>query len=78
MRRWVQLAPKTPAEGPRQTAPRPDEGADEPGLAPRTGCATLLTCIFHGLELVHGTQRELLRSTATARFVNLSSPSRFV
>ena len=38
----------------------------------------VLTYIFHGLALVHGTTQELCRSTATVWFIIPSSPSRFM
>ena len=46
--------------------------------APDSDPCDFLTCIFHGLALVHGTTQELCRSTATVRFAIPSPPSRFI
>ena len=46
--------------------------------APDIDPCDFLTCIFHGLALVHGTTQELCRSTATVWFIIPSSPSRFI
>ena len=80
MRRWVQAVskqghrhgPKGPGAGPpaRATAtpqaPRAPKAASDP--------CDFLTCIFHGLALVHGTTQELCRSTATAWFSHTIIP----
>ena len=76
MRRWVQAVskqghrpgPRTSRAGPHgrgRTAPQgARRSARTPGAA--SDPCDFLTCIFHGLALVHGTTQELCRSTATA------------
>ena len=59
----------------------PVENNDQLSLtaaAPDCDPCDFLTCIFHGLALVHGTTQELCRSTATVWFIIPSSPSRFI
>lgn len=82
MRRWVQPVSKQ-GHHTADDAPLTD-GAHE-GRAtvtvsaarpPASDPCDFLTCIFHGLALVHGTTQELCRSTATTWFHIPSPPSR--
>lgn len=79
MRRWVQSVSK---QGLRSTGQQKPQAFDSkwpshPAQADSDPC-DFLTCIFHGLALVHGTTQELCRSTATVWFHIPSSPSRFI
>ena len=74
MRRWVQSVSKQGLQkGGRSRRPK----ARGP-VTPDSDPCDFLTCIFHGLALVHGTTQELCRSTATVWFAIPSPPSRYI
>ena len=77
MRRWVQSVSKLDL---RPVSARGDRLSPTASATPYrvSGPCDFLTCIFHGLALVHGTTQELCRSTATVWFAKPSSPARFV
>lgn len=75
MRRWVQSVSK---QGHHERAGKADHGGQPTAPAPDSDPCDFLTCIFHGLALVHGTTQELCRSTATVWFAIPSPPSRFI
>ena len=74
MRRWVQSVSK---QGLRRAAGAGAVEARGP-VTPDSDPCDFLTCIFHGLALVHGTTQELCRSTATVWFAIPSPPSRYI
>ena len=79
MRRWVQsVSEQGQPRGPPCVEVRSARDLAQPLRWHATVKAPcdFLTCIFHGLALVHGTTQELCRSTATVWFMIPSSPSR--
>ena len=64
-------APLSDAARLRETRGPPTVSAAQP---PASDPCDFLTCIFHGLALVHGTTQELCRSTATAWFSHTIAP----
>ena len=78
MRRWVQSVSKQGLQHRHKAKPLKQVKQPSQATAMDSDPCDFLTCIFHGLALVHGTTQELCRSTATVRFNIPSPPSRFI